>query len=96
MSKHNQSTIKQAIEQLLKTYKLKEGLTEVRLKNTWEKILGPMIANHTKEIHIKNRTLYITLDSAALRQELHYGREKLVELLNEAAGERMIDEIVLK
>ena len=96
MSQHNQKLIKQAIEELLKTYKLKEGLTEVRLKNSWEKIVGPLIANHTKDIQIKNKTLYITVDSAALRQELLYGKEKLVDLLNEAAGEKMIEEIVLK
>jgi predicted nucleic acid-binding Zn ribbon protein len=93
---HNQSTIKDAIERLLKTYKLKEGLTEVRLKNSWDSIVGPMIANHTKDIQIKNKVLFITLDSAALRQELVYGKDKLITLLNDSAGEKMIEDIVLR
>ena len=96
MSQHNQKNIKQAIEELLKTFKLKEGLTEVRLKNSWDSIVGPLIANHTKDIYIKNKILHITVDSAALRQELQYGKEKLLLLLNEAAGENMIDDIKLK
>ena len=96
MSQHNQRGIKQAIEELLKTFKLKEGLTSVRLKTSWEKIVGPLIANHTKDISIRNKVLYISLDSAALRQELLYGKEKLILLLNEATGEKMIDDIVLK
>lgn len=96
MSKHNMSTIKEAIEKLLSSYRLKEGLTGVRLKNSWDKIVGPLIANHTKNILIKNKVLYITLDSPALKQELLYAKEKLVLLLNEAAGEEMIEDIVLK
>jgi|ERR1051326_2142538 predicted nucleic acid-binding Zn ribbon protein len=96
MKDHNQRNIKQAIEELLKTYKLKEGLNEARLKNSWERLVGPLIANHTKDIRIHKKILYITLDSAALRQELLYGKEKLVDLLNESAGEKMVEDIVLK
>ncbi|HEY6162348.1 MAG TPA: DUF721 domain-containing protein [Bacteroidia bacterium] len=96
MKDHNQKSIKEAIDALLKTYKLKEGLNEARLKNSWEKLVGPLIANHTTDIRIHKKVLYITLDSAALRQELLYGKEKLVALLNESAGEKMVDDIVLK
>jgi predicted nucleic acid-binding Zn ribbon protein len=96
MKDHNQSTIKEAIERLLRAYKLKEGLDEVRLRNSWDKLVGPLIANHTKEIRMKEKVLYITLDSAALRHELLYGKEKLIELLNDAAGEKVIKDIVLR
>jgi predicted nucleic acid-binding Zn ribbon protein len=96
MKDHNQSTIKEAIEKLLRTYKLKEGLDEVRLRNSWEKIVGPLIANHTIEIRMKEKVLFITLDSAALRQELQYGKEKLIKLLNDTAGEQVIRDIVLR
>ncbi|MEW6469977.1 MAG: DUF721 domain-containing protein [Bacteroidota bacterium] len=96
MSKHNEKNIKQAIEELLETYKLKGRINEVRLVNSWERIMGKSISSHTREIHIANRTLYIRLDSAPLRHELMFGKDKIIKLINEAVGESVIDDVVLK
>lgn len=96
MSRHNEKTIKQAIEELLDTYKLRGKVNEVRLINSWEKIMGRAISNHTREIHIANKTLYIKLDSAPLRHELMFSKDKIVKLINESIGENMIEDVVLK
>ena len=96
MSKHNETTIKKAIEQLLETYKLKGRINEIRLINSWEKIMGKAISSRTRQIHISGRTLYISLDSAALRHELSFAKDKIIKLINEAVGEEVIDEVVLK
>ena len=96
MSRHNERTIKKAIEELLESYKLKGKINEVRLINSWEKIMGKAISNHTREMHIANRTLYIKLDSAPLRHELMFSKDKMIKLINESIGEPMIDDVVLK
>lgn len=96
MSKHNEHTIKQAIDQLLKVYKLDERIAEKVLINSWETVMGSMIAKHTKDIYISKQQLFVTLDSSALRNELSLGKSKIVKLLNEVAGKEVINEIVLK
>ena len=96
MSRHNERTIKKAIEELLESYKLKGKINEVRLINSWEKIMGKAISNHTREMHFPNRTLYIKLDSAPLRHELMFSKDKMIKLINESIGEPMIDDVVLK
>lgn len=94
--KNNESTLKQAIEDMMRTSKLKGKLDEVKLLDSWEKVMGSVIAKYTQKIHIENRVLYIELKSAALREELSYGRAKMVKLLNEEAGGNVIDDIVLR
>lgn len=96
MSRHNEHTLKGAIEMLLKTYRLDDKLAEKRLIASWEEVMGKMIAKHTTDIAIRNQQLFITLDSAALRNELSLAKSKIVKMMNDAAGRTVITEIVLK
>jgi predicted nucleic acid-binding Zn ribbon protein len=96
MSKHNQHTIKDAIEQLLKVYRLDDKLAESRLVAAWEDVMGKMIAKHTKEIVIRQQQLIVTLDSSALRNELALAKTKIVKMMNDTVGRTIITEIILK
>lgn len=92
----NQQSIKEVLTELLKTYRLQGGLNEVKLINSWERIMGKMIANHTKEIYINKAKLFVKLDSAALREELHFAKSRIIKMLNEEVGENVIEEIVFQ
>ncbi|SVA61611.1 uncharacterized protein METZ01_LOCUS114465 [marine metagenome] len=54
------------------------------------------VANYTTDINLKNGTLYIKLKSSVLREELSYGKEKIVKLLNEKLKKDLIKKIVLR
>ncbi len=96
MSKHNEYTIKEAIENLLKAFKLNDKLDEKKLIASWEEVMGKMIANHTTDIIIRNKQLIVTLDSSALRNELALAKTKIIKILNEKAGKEVITEVVLR
>ncbi len=96
MSIHNETTIKEAIENLLKVYKLSDKLSERKLIASWENVMGAMISKHTKELVIRNKQLIVTLDSAALRNELSLAKTKIVEMLNREAGKEVIKEVILR
>lgn len=95
MQKKNDQTVREAIDAMLRTFGLDGRMREVRLVSSWEKVMGKMIAKHTTEIFVRERKLFIKLDSAALRDELSYGKAKMVKMLNEEAGDDVIDEVVL-
>ncbi len=96
MSRHNEHSLKDAIQMLLKAYKLDDKLAEKRLIASWEDVMGKMIANHTTDIAIRNQQLFVTLDSSALRNELALAKTKIVKMLNDAAGSAVITEIILR
>jgi len=89
-----EQTLKEIIEELLKTYKLDEGVNEARLIGSWEKTAGPLIYKHTREMYIKRRKLYLKLDSPALKHELSFAKSKLIKALNKAASKEVIDDII--
>ena len=92
----NEQPLKSAIGEFLKVSRLSGKLAEHKVIEGWEKLMGKMIAKHTTHISISNKKLYLQLDSAPLRQELFFSREKLIKMLNEEAGEEVIREIVFR
>ena len=93
MNKSNEILLKDALAAFLKDNNLESKLQETRVINAWEEVVGKLIARHTDQMQIKDRVLYIKVDSAALREELSYQRSKLVKSLNKTAGVEAIDDI---
>ncbi|MBX7095019.1 MAG: DUF721 domain-containing protein [Flavobacteriales bacterium] len=98
MSKRNsnQTTLKEAIDRLLQAYKLKGKMQELDIVSSWEQIMGRTIAKRTKDLYIKDKVLVVKLDSSVLREELQMGKSKIIELINQHAGEEVVNEIILK
>lgn len=96
MSKHNEHSLKEVIDKLLKVYKLDDKLAERRLISSWDSVMGEMISKHTKDLYIKNQQLFVTLDSSALRNELSLAKTKIIKMLNDATGQKVINEVIFK
>lgn len=96
MSHQNEEPLGEVIRQFLQIYGLEPRLEETRLIASWEKVVGKMIAKHTMDLHVHKRTLYVRIDSDALRNELSYAKSLIVKNLNKEAGKEVIDEIVFR
>ena len=58
--------------------------------------MGKTIAKYTDKIQIINKTLFITSTVAQLKHELLYQKVKIIDRVNEALGETVITEVVIK
>lgn len=83
-----------ALKEVLQDHGLEQKLEETRLLDEWENIMGQHINQHTLSKRISKSILYIKLDSAALRHELSYSRDKLKQALNKTCGKEIIKDIV--
>jgi predicted nucleic acid-binding Zn ribbon protein len=96
MSDPNQQPLGSAINDFLKTYNLREKIDGIRLIHAWEPIVGSMIAQHTTDLYVNKKTLYVYLDSPAIRHELSFASSLLIKRLNEAVQKEIIDTIVFR
>lgn len=94
MQKSNEQTLKEVIKQLVKSYRLGGKILETRIINSWEKVVGRMIAKHTLNLSVRKKVLYVKLDSPALKNELNYAKEKIIKSLNKEVKENVIEKIV--
>lgn len=84
------------MKQFLKTSKLKSGVQAMQIEDAWEKIMGKTIARYTDKIEIVNSTLFISSSVAPLKNELLYQKAKIIQRVNEALGEKVIKDVVIK
>lgn len=67
-----------------------------QISDVWEQIMGKTIAKYTEKIEIINHTLFISTTIAPLRNELLYQKDKIIQRVNEALGENLIKEVVIR
>ena len=91
----NNSEIKNLLNIFLKKNKLERGLLDLEVKKVWHELMENGVSNYTSDVSLKNKTLYIKLTSPALKEELSYGKEKLVNLINERFEKTIVEKIVL-
>jgi len=96
MRKTNESSLKEVIDQLLEQYKLRDRLNELKIRKSWELIMGQAINKRTNNIRIKDDTLLINVTSAPLREELQYQKSKILELMNKELGGEYLKTIVIQ
>ena len=94
VNRNNDKELKEVLEQLFKAYGWTEKMDGVKIINSWDKVVGGIIANHTTNLYVKNKILYVKLDSSVIRNELYMERTNLVKKLNDEIGKKVIDEIV--
>ncbi len=75
--------------------KLKSKIDESRVKDAWVEVMGPPIVKYTTKLSCAKSKLYVQVSSPALKHELNYSKEKIIQVLNEKLGEPVIREVVV-
>ncbi len=96
MRKSNTQTIASVIKDYLKEIQIEGKLKEVQVVNSWEELVGKVIARRTNRIYIKNGKLYLHMNSSIVKNELLMHREGIIERININAGEEIVKEIVIR
>ncbi len=97
MSKHNEYPIKVLIDLWLKQqFHIQRRIQEIEVVKSWPVVMGKMVAKHTAEVYIYQGALTVRLNSASLRQELSYNKNKIMQLLNDNVGGVVVKELILQ
>lgn len=96
MKRSNDISLKDAINAFINNYGLREKYLQATIQSQWKTIMGDTIANHTNDVYIAGKALTIFLDSSALKHELNQSKDKIIHLVNEAIGERVIEHVFIR
>ena len=93
---NNESTIGFILKEIITANKLQPGMDQIDVKEAWKSLMGNGVNCYTKNLILKGSTLYVELTSAVLREELSYGKDKIIKMINEELSRDIIKEIVLR
>ncbi|WP_445716114.1 DUF721 domain-containing protein [Flavobacterium sp.] len=93
---NEESPISEVLKQFISQNKLEAGMDIVNVREAWQNVMGPGVNNYTSEIQLKGTTLYVALSSAVLREELSFGKEKIIKMINEELRKDLVTNLVLR
>jgi hypothetical protein len=93
---NNESPIGDVLKAFIETNKLQDGMDKIDVQAAWKSLMGNGVNSYTKEVMLKGSTLYVSLTSAVLREELSYGKTKIISMINEELRKEVVTEIVLR
>lgn len=85
-----------ALHESLERQGLVRRIREEEVLQRWDEIVGRAIANHARPTRLRSGVLWLEVTDATWRQELHMMRGGLVEKINAALGESVVQEIRLR
>ncbi|TXI68764.1 MAG: DUF721 domain-containing protein [Flavobacterium sp.] len=93
---NEESSIGDVLKQFISQNKLEAGMDVVNVRDAWKNLMGNGVNNYTTEIQLKGSTLYVALSSAVLREELSYGKDKIIKMINEELRKDLVTNLVLR
>jgi hypothetical protein len=94
--KNDYSLLGDVLKEFIEQNKLQSGMDKIDVREAWKNLMGNGVNNYTSEIMLKGTTLYVQLTSAVLREELSYGKEKIVRMINEELKREVVKDVVLR
>jgi len=96
MRKTNQQHLGEIIKEVLKNLKIEDKVLESKISDVWETEMGMHIARYTEKINFRDGSLTVYLTSPVLKQELSFGKDKIMKILNDALGSEEVKNLVFK
>lgn len=93
MERRKEETLSNVLLRFLRMQGLETPLAEHRLLQSWETVVGRMVAAKSRDLFVKGQCLHVSLSSPVLRSELTMRKTELVRLLNEKAEANVINDI---
>ncbi|MBO6606338.1 DUF721 domain-containing protein [Psychroserpens sp.] len=88
--------ISDILKEFVEANNLQTGLDKVNIREAWANMMGNGVNNYTTDVKLDRDTLYVSLTSSVLREELSYGKQKIIDMLNESVGKDVVKKLVLR
>ena len=88
--------ISDILKEFVEANNLQSGLDKVNIREAWVNMMGNGVNNYTTDVKLDRDTLYVSLTSSVLREELSYGKQKIIDMLNESVGKDVVKKLVLR
>ena len=89
----NEQKLGDILKLFVQSKPIKDKYLLEEIRSLWYTNMGPTIAQYTSDMRFQKGILTLKISSAPLKQELIYGKQKLIALLNEDLFDNPIQDI---
>jgi len=84
-----------AIESMLREFHIKSKFDEANVVASWERLVGKPIAKRTKKVYVRNKVIFVELDSPSMKNDLQFHKTQILEIFRKEFGVETVGDIVL-
>jgi predicted nucleic acid-binding Zn ribbon protein len=92
--KKDATPLGEALQDLLKSYRLEDTYQEKVLLASWPQLMGKTIADRTGNLYIKDKKLFVKITSGPVKKELQLNKSKVIALIETEVGKGIVDDVV--
>lgn len=87
--------IKSVLDSFLRKTGLEKPVLQQKALVVWNEVVGDTVAKRTQPEEVKHGVLVVKVDTPVWRNELSLRKKEILERLNQALGQRVINDIRL-
>jgi predicted nucleic acid-binding Zn ribbon protein len=87
--------IGEAIQSMLKEYHIKSKFDEANVVASWERLVGKPIAKRTKKVFVRNKVVFVELDSPSMKHDLNLHKAQILEIFKKEFGAEAVGDLVI-
>lgn len=91
--KDNQLSIGEAIKHMISDLGMEEKILSVQVEEVFTEMMGSYIMKYVERISVQKQILHIRIKSPELRNELLYGKTKIIDHINESIGKDYLKDV---
>ena len=96
MRRTNPKPIGELLDKLFKSPDIAAKIAEGSLPDTWRKVVGPAVAEQTRQVRLVRGVLYVHVQSSVVRSELMLRRNALIHAINAESGVNLVRDVVVQ
>ncbi len=87
---------KDLVEDVLRKVGNRSVYTSYKIKSIWRNVVGERLESFVKPISLRGKVLYLEVESSVWAQELSFTKKRIIESLNRALGEDLVEDLRFK
>lgn len=90
------SSAQNVLSQVISKKRFRGRLGKLLLKKTWKNAVGELIADNSRPLYIKGKTLVLAVESSSWANEIQYYKDTILENVNREYRNRKLTELRVK
>jgi len=88
--------LSEVVMEYMRDSNLSKAMLENRAISLWQAVVGPTAQRTTKRVYMNDGTMVVEMTSSVVRHELLMLKNHIINRLNEAIGEKVVQDIIFK
>jgi len=89
----NKQSLGEAIKRMISDLGMEEKILSVQAEEIFVEMMGNYIMKYIEKASVHKQVLYIKINSPELKNELLYGKSKIIEHINSKIGKEYLKEV---